>query len=55
MKTFITTHPKNNQDVTISFDKDLNIISATYSDGEAVDMTDSVKSHFNQDVFLFAI
>lgn len=53
MKTFTTTHPKNNQDVILSFDEDLNITSATYSDGEAVDMTDSVKSHFNQDLFLF--
>ena len=53
MNTLKTTHPKNNQDVIISFDEELIIISATYTDGEEVEMTDVVKSHFEQDLFMF--
>lgn len=50
---FQTTHPKNGHDVNIEFDEDHRLVAATYTDGEDVELTDMVKSHFESDIKAF--
>lgn len=51
MHYFEATHPKNGSDVTIAYDEDLKLVSATYSsDGEEVDLTDSIKQRFLSEI-----
>jgi len=50
---FQSTHPKNGHDVYIGFDEDQRLVAATYTDGEDVELTDMVKSHFQSDIEIF--
>lgn len=52
--TITTSHPKNNSDVTVTFDENHAVIGAVYADnGEEVDITPSIKSHLQADVDKF--
>lgn len=50
---FNTTHPKNSFDVTVEYDEDLRFVDAVYDDGEDVDITPAIKSHFQSDINVF--
>lgn len=50
---FQSTHPKNGHDVNIEFDEDQRLVAATYTDGEDVELTNMVKSHFQSDIEIF--
>ncbi|WP_338853888.1 hypothetical protein WE348_21745 (plasmid) [Alteromonas macleodii] len=53
-KFFQSTHPKNIHDIIVEYDADLRLVNATYDDGEDVELTDSVKSHLQDDINHFA-
>lgn len=50
-----TTHPKNGHDVNVEFDEDHRFVGATYDDGEDVDITPVIKSHFQDDINRFVL
>jgi hypothetical protein len=49
-KFFSATHPKNGCDVVVKYDEDFRFVDATYDDGETVDLTDRIKSQFQDDI-----
>ena len=48
-----STHPKNGCDVTVEYDEDQRFVNAVYDDDEDVDITPSIKSHFQADINQF--
>lgn len=56
LKQIVTTHPKNNSNVVVTYDDKKLLIKATYKDnGEEIEMTDAIKLHLQHDIDSFAI
>jgi hypothetical protein len=51
--TLITGHPKTGENVTLVCDDKFKLVSATYDDGEAVELTDRCLFDFQHDINFF--
>ncbi len=52
--TFVTSHPKNNLDVTVEFDpKNVRLMNARYKDGENIEMTEAIRTQLQADLDSF--
>lgn len=55
IKSLETTHPKNGYDVVLTFDSvDFKLLTAEYTDGESVELTERIKNDFQADIERFA-
>ena len=48
--TLVTGHPNSNENVTIMCDENYKLVSATYEDGEEVELTDRCIHDFQHDI-----